>query len=129
MAAQARGVVLGSTGKDRAKENKAEADNFARDMMPVIRELRESGIKSVRATVEALNDRGIQTARGGSWHVPTVQRLLKRIETTIPEKAGRTFLGLHKITMYKIRAYHRPFFLWCIFATHARVTTSINSRN
>jgi hypothetical protein len=42
--------------------------------------LLETRLKLIGAIAQALNDRGIRTARGGQWHVSTVQKLLARAE-------------------------------------------------
>jgi DNA invertase Pin-like site-specific DNA recombinase len=78
-AAKRRGVTLGKTGKQRAKENKATADALAKALAPTIRELRAAGIVSVRGITAELNERGIATARGAKWHATSVARLLARI--------------------------------------------------
>ncbi len=78
-AAKARGVKLGITGKDRAKENKAAADAVARSLRLVIKEIAAEGITSIRGVAEALNKRGIETPRGGRWHPTSVARLLARL--------------------------------------------------
>ena len=77
-AAKARGVKLGVTGKERARENRSAANAFARKLRPVIRGLAGEGITSVRKVTEALNERGIETPRGGRWHPTSVARLLAR---------------------------------------------------
>jgi DNA invertase Pin-like site-specific DNA recombinase len=78
-AAKRRGVKLGKTGKQRAKENKAAADAQAKAVEPTIRELRAAGITSVRAIAAALNERKVPTARGGKWHATSAVRLLARL--------------------------------------------------
>lgn len=78
-AAKARGTALGRTGVDRARENREAADAFAKEVSPVIAEVRGQGITSVRKIADALNDRGITTPRGGRWHATSVQRLLERL--------------------------------------------------
>ena len=78
-AAKARGVKLGITGKDRAKENKAAADAVARSLRPVIKEIAAKGVTSVRGVAEALNIRNIPTPQGGKWHPTSVARLLERL--------------------------------------------------
>lgn len=77
-AAKARGVRLGKTGAQRAAENKAEAEAFAKSIRPALQELRQAGITTVRGIAEELNRRGIQTPKGGRWHPTSVQRLLAR---------------------------------------------------
>ena len=66
--AQAAGVVA----------IKGAADEFAANVLPVVRELQAAGVVTVRAIAEALNARGIRTARGGEWHGSTVRNLLGR---------------------------------------------------
>jgi DNA invertase Pin-like site-specific DNA recombinase len=78
-AAKRRGVKLGKTGKQRAKENRVAADAHAKALGPTIRELRAAGIISVRAIAAELNDREVPTARGGEWHATSVVRLLGRL--------------------------------------------------
>jgi DNA invertase Pin-like site-specific DNA recombinase len=78
-AAKANGKVLGKTGVIRAAENKAKANDFADDIRPVVEALRAEGVTSVRKVSEALNERGILTARGKSWHPTSVKRLLDRL--------------------------------------------------
>src|SRR5436190_815828 len=69
-AAKARGKTLGNpklaTARKRAIEgNKAAAERYAANVLPVIREIQGSGLKSLRAVARALAARGIPTARGG----------------------------------------------------------------
>jgi hypothetical protein len=47
-------------------------------VVPVVRELQAAGVTTTRAIAEALNARGIRTARGGEWHHSTVRNLLAR---------------------------------------------------
>ena len=56
----------------------AEADQFAADIMPIVEGIRRSGATTLTAIAAALNARGIRTARGGEWHVSTIQNLLAR---------------------------------------------------
>jgi recombinase len=59
-----------------AAANREAADAFAANVLPVVRELQASGTTATRAIAEALNARGIRTARGGEWHHSTVRNLL-----------------------------------------------------
>jgi DNA invertase Pin-like site-specific DNA recombinase len=82
-AAQARGVTLGSPKLAQARESavasiKAGADQHAANVLPIIREAQKAGATSLRAVAEALNARGISTARGGSWHAMSVKNVLDR---------------------------------------------------
>jgi DNA invertase Pin-like site-specific DNA recombinase len=54
------------------------ADRFAANVLPTIDSIRASGVSGHAAIAEALNNRGVRTARGGAWHATTVQRLLTR---------------------------------------------------
>jgi DNA invertase Pin-like site-specific DNA recombinase len=71
-AAKARGVVLGNPRleavRDRAVASvKADADRFAKNVAPIIREIQSSGVASHRGIARSLNARGVTTARGGVW--------------------------------------------------------------
>jgi DNA invertase Pin-like site-specific DNA recombinase len=54
------------------------ADAFAANVMPIIESLRASGITDLRGLANALNTRGVATARGGRWHVSNVRNVLLR---------------------------------------------------
>jgi DNA invertase Pin-like site-specific DNA recombinase len=58
--------------------NKRAADAFAANILPIIRQLQACGVTSSKALADALNARGIRTARGGQWHASTVLNVLKR---------------------------------------------------
>ncbi|WP_420418333.1 recombinase family protein [Pacificispira sp.] len=79
-AAKARGVQLGATGKDRARENKEVAKQQAEELRPVIEELVSGGIVSFSALSRALNEKGIPSSKNGSWHPKTVSRLCNRLQ-------------------------------------------------
>jgi hypothetical protein len=55
----------------------ANADAFAANVLPIIRDIQATGA-SMRKTAEALNRRGIPTARGGIWAATQVSDILKR---------------------------------------------------
>jgi hypothetical protein len=76
-AAKARGVSLGNPRLHEARKNavgvvKAEADRYAANVLPIIREAQKAGANTLRRIAEALNARGIPTARGGQWHAQSV---------------------------------------------------------
>lgn len=82
-AAKARGVTLGSPKLSKARKSavasiKAGADQYAANVLPIIKEAQNAGATSLRAVAEALNARGISTARGGSWHAMSVKNVLDR---------------------------------------------------
>jgi hypothetical protein len=47
--------------------NRAAADAFAANVLPLVRQLQTAGVTTTRSIAEALNARGIRTARGGEW--------------------------------------------------------------
>jgi len=57
---------------------RAVADQFAANVLPIVREIQASGLTTLRDIAGALNARGIRTARGGAWHSSTVRNLLMR---------------------------------------------------
>ncbi|MFY9956701.1 recombinase family protein [Bradyrhizobium sp.] len=82
-AAKARGVTLGSPKLSKARESavasiKANADQYAANILPIIREAQKAGATTLRAVADALNARGISTARGGNWHAMSVKNVLDR---------------------------------------------------
>ncbi|PSR57394.1 resolvase [Adhaeribacter arboris] len=80
-AAKKRGVALGKNGKALSVANRKAAQEFAHQLSPIIRRLRNRGIISVRAVSEELNKRGIPTFRvGGKWHPSTVYTLMNRLK-------------------------------------------------
>jgi hypothetical protein len=57
---------------------KAEADRFAANVLPIIREAQKAGARTLSELADALNARGITTARGGQWYAQTVANVLAR---------------------------------------------------
>ncbi|MBP7002297.1 recombinase family protein [Amaricoccus sp.] len=90
-AAKARGVRLGNpngaaallrAGKGAVALRAAvsrNADAHARDLAPVLADIRAGGATDLRAVAAELNARGMLTRRGGRWHVSTVTNLLERL--------------------------------------------------
>jgi DNA invertase Pin-like site-specific DNA recombinase len=82
-AKRAQGVKLGNpraaetVGKAHAA-NRAAADHFAANVLPIVESIRASGITSHAGIAAALNGRGVRTARGGRWYATTVRNLLFR---------------------------------------------------
>jgi DNA invertase Pin-like site-specific DNA recombinase len=56
----------------------SEADRFAANVLPFIAAIRTSGITTLAGIADALNARGIRSARGGHWRISSVQNLLAR---------------------------------------------------
>ena len=61
-----------------AAAGRANADSFASNVLPMVRELQAAGVSTLAGIADALNLRGIPTARGGEWHPSTVRNLLVR---------------------------------------------------
>jgi hypothetical protein len=58
--------------------NRKAAAIFASNVLPIVREIQAAGATTHLAIAQALNARGIRTARGGVWHDSTVRNLLAR---------------------------------------------------
>jgi len=87
-AAKARGVKLGWSIPGREAEQakasakavaarQANAASHARNTLPIVADIIANGIKSHRAIADALNARGIKSARGGRWHRSSVANVLR----------------------------------------------------
>jgi DNA invertase Pin-like site-specific DNA recombinase len=61
----------------RARQERSAAK--ARDLAPILEELRASGAISLRQIAAGLNAKGIKTVRGGEWSAGQVQRLIERV--------------------------------------------------
>jgi DNA invertase Pin-like site-specific DNA recombinase len=61
-----------------AKSNRRIAAGFAANVVPLMQQIRAAGATSYRAIADALNARGIGTARGGEWYASTVRNILLR---------------------------------------------------
>lgn len=71
-------INLAEAGERGVLRQQEAADAHAARVLPIVRHLQASGISTTRAIADALNERGVKTARGGSWHRSTVANLLKR---------------------------------------------------
>ena len=77
---RAQGARLGNpnfaaAGADGRATQVAAADQFAANVLPIIRQIQATGITSLGGIATALNHRGVRTARGGKWHVSTVKNV------------------------------------------------------
>jgi DNA invertase Pin-like site-specific DNA recombinase len=54
------------------------ADTFVMGLVPVIDAIRRTGATTLEAMTQALNQRGIRSARGGRWYASSVANLLDR---------------------------------------------------
>jgi DNA invertase Pin-like site-specific DNA recombinase len=83
-ARKAQGVKLGNrvnlaaAGAKGGETQRAGADAFAANVLPIVRQMQAAGATTARAIAAALNERGVRTARGGDWHDSTVRNLLAR---------------------------------------------------
>jgi DNA invertase Pin-like site-specific DNA recombinase len=87
-AAKARGVKLGNPNGARALRGlgnaaavdatRKAADRHRDQIMPIIAALRSEGVVTLLGIANALNERGILTARGGKWYARTVKNLVER---------------------------------------------------
>ncbi len=84
-AAKARGVKLGTAGPANLRrvndQRHAYAGDHADRLRAVLGGLQARGL-SQRAIAAELNALGVQAPRGGTWHLPTVQRVLARISSS-----------------------------------------------
>jgi DNA invertase Pin-like site-specific DNA recombinase len=81
--AKERGVRLGGPKRLEASAlgaaaNKVNAERFAANVIPIIREIQASGVTTLRGIARALNARGVPTARGAPWSEVAVINILKR---------------------------------------------------
>lgn len=82
-AAKARGVKLGGPNikqvSAQGRERQAQrANQHANNVLPIIAEIKASGVSTLAGIADALNARGVATARGGKWYAGTVSNILKR---------------------------------------------------
>jgi hypothetical protein len=81
---RARGEPLGNVSAlnaGRAAANAANAlaaDQFAANILPIIREVQAAGHTSLRAIAAELARRNVHTARGGAWSADAVRAVLLR---------------------------------------------------
>jgi DNA invertase Pin-like site-specific DNA recombinase len=84
---KAQGKVLGGPKLPEARELaqdviKANADRHAANVLPVIRAAQKAGATTLREIADALNARGVHTARGGKWFATSVKNILDRTEAS-----------------------------------------------
>ncbi|MDC2992997.1 recombinase family protein [bacterium] len=87
--AKARGVKFGAANPligvkgvpalQKARGGQIQrADKGAAEILPIIDGIRAVGITTLDGIADALNKRGVATARGGQWYPSTVRRILMR---------------------------------------------------
>ncbi len=57
-----------TTRKNAVASIKANADRQAANVLPIIREIQKTGASALGNVADALNARGLPTARGGKWY-------------------------------------------------------------
>src|SRR3954452_1858562 len=83
-AKKARGAKLGNRtnlAEAQAKgvaARQVKADQFAANVLPVIRQIQGTGATTLAELADALNARGIAAAQGGRWHAMSVRNVLAR---------------------------------------------------
>lgn len=82
---KAAGVILGNrtnlveASAKGAAANRAGADAFAANVLPIIASIKAGGIASNTGIANELNMRRVNTARGGAWTAVQVRRILDRV--------------------------------------------------
>jgi DNA invertase Pin-like site-specific DNA recombinase len=80
---KAQGKVLGGPKLPEAREAaqiviKTNADRYAANVLPLIKDAQRAGANTLRDIADALNARGVATARGGRWYATSVKNVLER---------------------------------------------------
>jgi Recombinase len=96
VAAKARGKRLGTPPRDppgpwsaKRVARKAQAAQFAANVLPIIRDIQVAGHKSLNAMAGQLNARKVATANGGQWRHVQVRQILARASAS----EGRSTVG------------------------------------
>jgi DNA invertase Pin-like site-specific DNA recombinase len=71
-------LVPGAGQAAAAAARKATADQAARDLAPIIADIRKHGASSLRQIAAALMARNIPTPKGGAWTAASVRKVLLR---------------------------------------------------
>jgi DNA invertase Pin-like site-specific DNA recombinase len=95
-AARRRGIKLGNPRPALALEaaqtaNLARADTYAKNLVPVIKEIRAAHVSTLRKIAQCLNARGFTTPNKKSFKAQSVKNLLERIAiaVTTPEQVSK----------------------------------------
>lgn len=79
-----RGEILGSPTPEVGSKignavKRKQADDYARNLQPIIRDIQDAGMTTLREIARALEGRGVKTPRGGTtWHPSQVSNVLNR---------------------------------------------------
>jgi hypothetical protein len=74
---------------------KAQAAQFAANVLPIIRDIQAAGFTSLNAIAGQLNARKVATANGRQWRHVQVRQILDRVAGGMPRptvKRGREFI-------------------------------------
>ena len=63
---------------DTHSANRRAAESRSSNVLPIIREIQASGVKSLRGVARALTARGVATARGGLWIAVQVGAIIEQ---------------------------------------------------
>ena len=82
-AKKARGEPMGSANIEQVAVAgratvMANAEERARNLLPIVEAIRVGGITTLAGIAQVLNNRGIDTPRGGQWYPSSVRNLLAR---------------------------------------------------
>jgi hypothetical protein len=64
--------------------NRANAERFAANIIPIIREIQTSGVTTLRGVARVLNARGVQSRTGVPWSHAAVRNIIKRSMMAAP---------------------------------------------
>jgi DNA invertase Pin-like site-specific DNA recombinase len=78
-------AIAGSFGRNAQI---VAADEFAAGLLPIVKAIRATGATTLEAITRALNDRGVRSARGATWHVSSVANLLARASKLSAQAQG-----------------------------------------
>ena len=70
-------LAAGSLGREALV---SAADQFAADLLPLIRAIQSTGAVTLEAVTRALNERRVRPARGTRWYASSVANLLARAQ-------------------------------------------------
>jgi DNA invertase Pin-like site-specific DNA recombinase len=79
-AAKRRGVKIGATGRILAARHKANAMERAKIYVPIIQEMRRTGITRIRQMRDELNRGQVPSPGGASWHLLNTHKTIKRVD-------------------------------------------------
>ena len=79
---------IAQAAKLGAATNRENADQFAANTLPVIHEIQENDVTSLRGIARVLNARGVPSARGTAWSPVAVSNVIKRSIVGAPRPAA-----------------------------------------